>query len=45
MENTTSMKNQYECHWYFASYESEFNLEPSRPTTTWANMIAKLCNP
>lgn len=44
-KNTTSMKNQYECHWYFASYKSEFNLEPSRPTTTWANMVAKLCNP
>lgn len=44
-KNTTSMKNQYECHWYFAFYKSEFNLEPSRPTTDWPNMVAKLCNP
>ena len=44
-KNTTSMKDQYECHWYFAFYKSKFNLEPSRPTTNWPNMVAKLCNP
>lgn len=44
-KNTTSMKNQYDCHWYFAFYKNGFNLEPSRPTTSWANMIAKSCNP
>ena len=44
-KNTSSMKDQYYCHWYFAFYKSEFNLEPSRKSTNWANMISHLCNP
>lgn len=44
-KNTTSMKNQYYCHWYFAMYKSNFNLEPSRKTVSWAKMIKKMCNP
>lgn len=44
-KNTSSMKMQYECHWYLAIAKSEFNLEPSRGSTNWANMIAHACNP
>lgn len=44
-KNASSMKDQYHCHWYFAFYKSEFNLEPSRKSTNWANMISHMCNP
>lgn len=44
-KNTESMKNQYHCHWYFATVKSEFNLEPSRKVTNWFNMVTSLCNP
>lgn len=44
-KNTSSMKKQFYCHWYFAQFKSKFNLEPSRPSVSWPKMIASGCNP
>ncbi|MBC1921992.1 DUF2599 domain-containing protein [Listeria grayi] len=44
-KNERSIYNQYICHFYFASFKSEFNLEPYRKTVSLAKTIAKKCNP
>lgn len=44
-KNERSIYNQYICHFYFAFYKSEFNLEPRRKTVSLAKTIAKKCNP
>lgn len=44
-KNERSIYNQYICHFYFAFYKSEFNLEPHRKTVSLAKTIARKCNP
>jgi|GEM_PF-2335279 len=43
--NSHGMYEQYVCHFYFAFYKSEFNLEPSRPAVGLTRTIAASCNP
>lgn len=44
-KNTDGMRDQYVCHFRFAFFKSEFNLEPSRPNVSFASTVASKCNP
>ncbi|GAC79141.1 Protein of unknown function [Gordonia malaquae] len=47
--DTPGMKAQFDCHWTFARIvqpeKPSWNLEPSRPVVSEAEMISSRCNP
>ncbi|MBM7588147.1 hypothetical protein JOC86_004722 [Bacillus pakistanensis] len=43
--NTGGMEDQFLCHASFARTKSSWNLEPSRPNVSYAQTVAKACNP
>ncbi|MCU4842078.1 MULTISPECIES: DUF2599 domain-containing protein [Bacillus cereus group] len=44
--NTSSMQNQYLCHYDFAkSFKTPWNLEPHRPDVGYLKTVAATCNP
>ncbi|NMH70511.1 DUF2599 domain-containing protein [Bacillus sp. RO3] len=43
--NTGGMKDQFDCHATYARTKSRWNLEPSRPNVSYAETVAKACNP
>ena len=43
--NTNGMKNQFNCHYDFATKKSSWNLEPQRPNVSYFSTILAGCNP
>lgn len=43
--NTQGLYEQYVCHFNFAFFKSEFNLEPSRRSVGYWSTVASKCNP
>lgn len=47
--DTTTMRDQFDCHWNFARAvdpaKASWNLEPARPVVSANDMIATRCNP
>lgn len=43
--NTNGMKNQFNCHYDFATKKSDWNLEPQRPNVSYFSTILAGCNP
>ncbi|MDT2011939.1 DUF2599 domain-containing protein [Carnobacterium divergens] len=43
--NTNGLKDQFYCHFLFAGFKNQFNLEPSRPNVGLIRTIASSCNP
>jgi hypothetical protein len=43
--NQDGLQDQFYCHFDFAFYKSEFNLEPSRPNVSYSATVKALCNP
>ena len=44
-KNTKVMKWQYDCHYSFAANKNYWNLEPHRTASSYAQVVAKACNP
>lgn len=40
-----SMRNQYVCHFYFAWFDSQWNLELHRPNVGLIRTVTARCNP
>lgn len=43
--NTTGLRDQFYCHFNFAFFKSQFNLEPSRPNVGYDATVRSSCNP
>lgn len=40
-----TFKWQFDCHFHFAKYKSEWNIEPEKSANSYAAVVAAACNP